>query len=399
MQNFASTLRACSLAALVQSIIINFAPLLFMTFHTGFGIPLEQIAALTGLSFFLQLIIDALSVKFLDRLGYRRAAVLAHTLAAVGLCLLALLPDLLPDPFLGILIPVLIYSGGAGLLEVLISPIVEACPSKNKEKTMTAMHSFYCWGQVLTVLLSTVFFTVFGIQNWKILAFLWAVFPVVNAAIFLRVPICMPHPAQPLTPAQFFKNRLFWILAALMICGGAAEQSIAQWASAFAEAALHVPKTTGDLLGPMLFAVGMGISRSFFARSSRPISLSRFMLISGVLCLISYFIMALCPLPVLALAGCGLCGLSVGILWPGTLSLSAAAVPGGGTALFALLALGGDIGCSAGPSFVGLVSGAFGDALSPGILAASVFPAALIVLILLLRRHTKTPLPAPSRSS
>ena len=374
------TMRACFTGYIVQAIVNNFVPLLFLTFQRTYHIPLQQITLLVTFNFGIQLLTDLLSVAFVDRMGYQASMVLAHILSALGLICLTVLPERMGHPFAGILISVIVYAVGGGLLEVLVSPVVEACPSTHKEKAMSMLHSFYCWGHVGVVLFSSIFFKLAGIENWKLLAVLWAVIPILNALIFTRVPIApvLPEGEEGMTIGTLFQNRTFWLLFVMMICAGASEQSVSQWASLFAEKGLGISKTAGDLAGPMAFAVLMGASRAFYGNYGEKINLDRFMAVSSVLCILSYLCLVFMPVPVLSLAGCALCGLSVGIMWPGTFSRASKALPAGGTALFALLALGGDIGCSGGPSLVGMVSGMCKGNLKIGILAALIFPVLLL---------------------
>ncbi len=378
--SYDSTMRACFTGYIVQAIVNNFAPLLFLTFQRTYHIPLQQITLLVTFNFGIQLLTDLLSVAFVDRMGYRASMVLAHILSALGLICLTVLPERMGHSFAGILISVIVYAVGGGLLEVLVSPVVEACPSTHKEKAMSMLHSFYCWGHVGVVLFSSIFFKLAGIENWKLLAVLWAVIPILNALIFTRVPIApvLPEGEEGMTIVTLFQNRTFWLLFVMMICAGASEQSVSQWASLFAEKGLGISKTAGDLAGPMAFAFLMGASRAFYGNYGEKINLDRFMAVSSVLCILSYLCLVFMPVPVLSLAGCALCGLSVGILWPGTFSRASKALPAGGTALFALLALGGDIGCSGGPTLVGMVSGMCKGNLKAGILAALIFPVLLL---------------------
>lgn len=374
------TMRACFTGYIVQAIVNNFVPLLFLTFQRTYHIPLQQITLLVTFNFGIQLLTDLLSVAFVDRMGYRASMVLAHILSALGLICLTVLPEWMGHPFAGILISVIVYAVGGGLLEVLVSPVVEACPSTHKEKAMSMLHSFYCWGHVGVVLFSSIFFKLAGIENWKLLAVLWAVIPILNALVFTRVPIApvLPEGEEGMTIGTLFQNRTFWLLFVMMICAGASEQSVSQWASLFAEKGLGISKTAGDLAGPMAFAVLMGASRAFYGNYGEKINLDRFMAVSSVLCILSYLCLVFMPVPVLSLAGCALCGLSVGIMWPGTFSRASKALPAGGTALFALLDLGGDIGCSGGPTLVGMVSGMCKGNLKIGILAALIFPVLLL---------------------
>ncbi|MDL2301435.1 MFS transporter [Lachnospiraceae bacterium OttesenSCG-928-D06] len=383
------TIYASFIAYVVQAIINNFIPLLFLTFQTTYHISLDKITLLVTFNFGIQLLVDVLCIKVVDRLGYKKSIIGAHFFAAVGLVSLTILPELFADPFIGFLLAVAIYAIGGGLLEVLVSPIVEACDTKRKEAAMSLLHSFYCWGHVGVVLISTLFFALAGIENWKYLAIAWAIIPVCNAFYFMNVPVrkLNEEGERGLSLKELFHKKIFWVMMLLMICAGACEQGISQWASAFAEKGLSVSKTVGDLAGPLLFASLMGLARALYGKYSEKIDLDKFMVISGVLCVISYLTASLSASPVLALLGCGLCGLSVGILWPGTFSLSAKGIKGGGTGMFAFLALAGDIGCSGGPTFVGLVSGAFYDNLKIGILAGTIFPVLLLVGLFFYRKN------------
>ena len=379
------TITACFVGYIVQAVVNNFTPLLFLFFQKSYHVPLSQITLLVTFNFGIQLLVDLLSVGFIDKIGYRASMVIAHVLSAAGLVLLTVLPDVLPTPFVGILIAVMIYAIGGGLLEVLVSPVVEACPSDNKEKAMSMLHSFYCWGHAGVVFISTLFFYVAGIENWKILAIIWALIPVGNAIVFTRVPIATlsEDGESGLGLKELFRMKIFWILLVMMICAGASEQAVSQWASTFAEKGLGISKTAGDLAGPMAFAILMGTSRLFYGKYGDRIHLERFMVYSSLLCILSYLGISLFPVPLLSLIACAVCGLSVGIMWPGTFSKASAALPKGGTAMFALLALGGDIGCSGGPTLVGMVSGALGDNLKIGVLAGIIFPALLLMGIIL----------------
>lgn len=382
------TITACFIGYIVQAVVNNFAPLLFLFFQRSYHIPLSQITLLVTFNFGVQLLVDLLSVGFVDKIGYRASMILAHVLSAAGLILLTVLPEILPAPFVGILIAVMIYAVGGGLLEVLVSPVVEACPSDNKEKAMSMLHSFYCWGHAGVVLLSTLFFYIVGIENWKILAVIWALIPAGNAVAFMKVPIAplMEEGERGFTLKELFRIKIFWVLLIMMVCAGASEQAVSQWASTFAEKGLGISKTAGDLAGPMAFAILMGSSRLFYGKYGDRIDLDRFMIGSSILCILSYLGISLFPMPELSLIACAVCGLSVGIMWPGTFSKASATLPKGGTAMFALLALGGDVGCSGGPTLVGMVSGALGDNLKMGVLAGIVFPVMLLLGVIVCGR-------------
>ena len=378
---------ASYLGYITQAIVNNFAPLLFVTFQKSFDISLEKIGYLVTVNFCIQLFVDFIAAKFVDKIGYRISIVAAHLFAGTGLILMGVLPFAFADPYMGLICAIVFYSIGGGLIEVLISPIVEACPTDKKSAAMSLLHSFYCWGHVAVILLTTLFFVTAGIDNWRILSALWAVIPLANAVYFCFVPINTLVDCEKSAPIkELFKSKLFWILILLMICSGASEQGMSQWSSAFAETGLKVSKTLGDLLGPCMFAVMMGVSRVFYAAFSGRLKLVKFISVSCVFCVIGYLVSALSPVPTLALVGCGICGLSVGILWPGVFSLAAERAPTGGTAMFAFLALAGDLGCSSGPTLVGIVSSAFNDNLRAGFLAAIAFPVALIIGIMMLKR-------------
>lgn len=383
------TMIACFVGYIVQAIVNNFTPLLFLFFQKSYHIPISQITLLVTFNFGVQLLVDLLSVRFVDKIGYRISMIMAHVLAAAGLLLLTILPEILPVPFIGILIAVMIYAIGGGLLEVLVSPVVEACPSDNKETAMSLLHSFYCWGHAAVVLISTLFFYVVGIEHWRILAIIWAVIPIGNALVFTKVPIAslLEDGETGLGLKALFQLKIFWILLIMMICAGASEQAVSQWASAFAEQGLGISKAAGDLAGPMAFAVLMGLARLFYGKYGDRINLERFMIYSTVLCVLSYLGISLFSVPLLNLICCAVCGLSVGIMWPGTFSKASATLPKGGTAMFALLALGGDVGCAGGPTLVGMVSGALEDNLKMGILAGIIFPIMLLIGIILCKRQ------------
>ena len=376
---------ACFVGYIVQAVVNSFVPLLFVTFQETYQIPLAQITLLITVNFVVQLLVDMLSAGFIDRIGYRASVVLAHIFAAAGLALLTILPEVLPDPFVGILMAVFVYAIGGGLIEVLISPIIEACPTDNKESAMSLLHSFYCWGCTGVVLLSTVFFSIAGIAHWKLLTLLWTIIPIANMLLFTKVPIysLQEEGEKGMNLGELFREKKFWILMLMMVCSGAAEQSVSQWASTFAEKGLGITKSVGDLVGPMLFSILMGISRLLYGKYGEKWNLDRFMKFSCVLCIASYLCISFIPVPMVELLGCGLCGFSVGIMWPGTFSKAAAALRHGGTLLFAMLALAGDLGCSGGPTLVGFVSSGLGDNLRLGIFAGIIFPILLLGSLLL----------------
>lgn len=384
---YGKTLIACYLGFITQAISANFAPLLFLTFKNIYNVGLETVALIPLVFYLTQLLIDFAATRFVDKIGYRTCVVSSQVLSATGLALMAILPELLPVPFTGILIAVVLYALGSGLIEVLVSPIVEACPFENKEGMMSLLHSFYCWGAVGVILGSTLFFTVFGVEHWKILTLIWAVIPLYNAFNFITCPIeRLDENGKAMRPGQLLRLPLFWLLILLMVCSGASEASMAQWASAFTESAMGVSKTVGDLAGPCLFAMFMGISRVLYGKMSEKLDLIKTMSMCGALSVICYLTASLSSLPIIGLAGCAFCGISVGIMWPGSISISSQKCPRGGTAMFAFLALAGDLGATVSPTMVGNVSNMAGGNLKIGLLVATIFPLMLIFVLLVLNR-------------
>lgn len=385
-ENYNSTIYASCMGYVIQAIVNNFAPLLFVTFNRIYGISLDKIAILISFNFGIQLLVDLLSSKFLPKIGYRKAVIAADIFAFLGLVGLATLPEALPNPYMGLICSICFYAVGGGVLEVVVSPLVEACPTNKKSATMSLLHSFYCWGHVAVVLLSTAFFAIFGIENWKVLSLLWAVVPVINGVWFLFVPIrTLEEEGGGSTIKSLVTSKAFWVMMLLMVCSGACEQGISQWASAFAEDGLKVSKTFGDLMGSCAFALLMGISRLIYAKGSGKIKLEKFMLLSGGLCLISYLIVAISPVAIINLLGCVICGFSVGIMWPGSYSIASKKIPNGGTTMFALLALAGDLGCTSGPAVLGYFSEAFGS-FKVGALFTAVFPLLMIIGLILCKK-------------
>ncbi|HIY07075.1 MAG TPA: MFS transporter [Candidatus Evtepia faecigallinarum] len=386
-KNYRKTLRACYLGFVTQAIAANFAPLLFLTFQRTYGIPLAHIAMIPLVFYLAQLLIDLAATRFADKLGYRTCVVVSQVVSAGGLAAMACLPELLPVPFAGLLLAVVLYAVGSGLIEVLVSPIVEACPFDNKDGRMSLLHSFYCWGAVGVIAGSTLFFAVFGIAHWKVLTLLWALVPLYNTVNFLTCPIeHLVEEDQRMPVRQLFRLPLFWLIILLMVCAGASEATMAQWASAFTESALGVAKAVGDLAGPGLFALFMGIARMLYGTCRPRLDLTKVMLLCSVLCAGCYLLACLSAIPLLALAGCALCGLAVGILWPGSIRLASRTFPRGGTAMFAFLALAGDLGATVSPAMVGSLAQLAGGSLKSGLLAAAAFPVILALSLLLLNR-------------
>lgn len=388
--SYEHTIYASYLGYITQAIVNNFAPLLFLTFASTFGLSIAQITMITTINFMTQLIVDLICAKVIDRVGYRRAIVVAHITAAAGLIGMSVFPYILGNAYMGLIVAVILYAIGGGIIEVLISPIVEACPTEKKEAAMSLLHSFYCWGHVGVVLVATAFFAVFGIEHWRILAWILALVPICNVFYFLLVPIYpIVDEHHKLAFGTLLKQKSFWLLIVMMVCAGASEQAMSQWASAFAESGLKVSKTVGDLLGPCAFAVCMGTTRAYYGKNSEKVPLKKAMIISAVACIVCYVLAVFGGHPVLCLVGCAFCGFTVGMFWPGTFSIAAVELPGGGTAMYALMALAGDLGCSSGPTVVGMVADYTGGNLKAGILTAILFPVVMLCSLCFIKQKKK----------
>ena len=386
IKDYSKTKRACYLGFVTQAIVANFAPLLFIAFHREFDIPIASLALIPAVFYAVQLITDFLCAKF-KNIDYRKNIIISEITSALGLAGLAFIPALFPNPLIGVLICVCIYAVGSGLIEVLCSPIIEACPFPNKEGMMSLLHSFYCWGAVGVIIGSTLFFTLFGLENWRLLACLWALIPLYNIINFATCPIePIVQDSEGMSMKQLLSNRMFWFFLLLMIATGASESSMAQWTSAFAEASLGVDKSIGDLAGPCGFAFCMGLGRLWYGKKGQKMDLSAYMTAAGILCFAAYLTASLSTVPIVAFVGCMICGIAVSIMWPGSISLTSAQIPGGGTALFALLALAGDVGGTLGPSLVGLGTQSSENDIQSGLLAASAFPILLVISLLCIRR-------------
>ncbi len=371
--NYLHTLRVSCIAYIIQAIAVNYLPLLFLSFKNVYGISFEKISGIIIFVFVVQIIVDLLATKFADKIGYRKCTVAAHGFAAAGFLMLGFLPDIM-DPFWGIVLSSAFYSFGSGLIEVVISPLVEYSPLDNKESRMSLLHSFFAWGTAIVIVVSTVFFNIFGLENFRILSMLWAIVPILNGVAFMFVPIVEPEKTEHTGSLKsVFSEKGIFVLILLMFAAGASEIAMGQWASAFAESGLKVDKTIGDLAGPCMFAVMMGVGRIMYSKLSSKFEIVKYMMVSAAVCVAAYLVAALCKNSVVALVGCGITGLSVGVFWPGTYSYAAKRCKGG-TAMFGILAFAGDMGCTVGPAMVGVISAAYGDELKTGILIATIFP-------------------------
>ncbi len=393
------TVISCYLANITCAILNNLAPLLFVTLQDQFSLSTAQLGSIIFVNFGLQIFVDLIGSKYVDAIGLKKCVVASQAFAVVGLCLLSVLPQILSNKYIAVIISVCIYAIGSGIMEISLNTIVDGIPhdSENiKNSKISFLHSAYCWGHVLVVLLSTVFFVTAGRNNWSVLVLLWLIVPLITGVMFCFVPI-NEHGAQHATENSTFKgllkNKLFWVFLVLMICAGSCEQAMGQWSSYFAEKGLHVSKTLGDLLGTCLFALLMALSRTFYGALSHRINLKKFLLLSSAACLISYLVASLATNSIVCLLACGLCGLSVGIMWPGVIALAANSSLGGSTAMFGLLALGGDAGCTLGPQLMSVLSSFLvihGSGMKGGLLCSALFPIAMLLTLTIFRNLSKT---------
>lgn len=398
---YKNTVRSCYLGYLSQAVICNLAPLLFVLFRNNYGITTEKLGALVFVNFATQLIVDIVAVRFTDRLGYRKIASAASISITAGLFLLGILPPLLPEHsvYYGILAAVIVYAIGGGLIEVVISPIVDAMPGENKAGAMSLLHSFYCWGTVIVVLVTTIYLSLVPDEYWYILPLMWAVCPLFCLLQFLRVPLPETVPTTARTPLKtLFSSGTFLGAVVMMCCGGSSELVVSQWSPYFAQVGLKMSSVEGNIFGVCLFAVLMGTGRLLFSRFSAKIPLRSTLVSSAALCVCCYLCIAFSPWPALSLLACALCGFSVAVMWPGVLSLTSSVFVRGGAAMFGVLAIFGDLGCSVGPALTGAVSNALSGSvfwqntaadfgmdmaefsLKAGMLLAVIFPVAMMFI-------------------
>lgn len=382
--NYKTTICAAMLGYITQAIMLNFPPLLYIFFQTDYGLTLSQVSFLITANIIVELIVDVIVSRCAVRIGYRPMVLIGSAFAVLGLIAMIVLPSFMESKFLALILSMMLCGAGGGIMEVLISPIVEACPTKNKTGMMSLLHSFYCWGQAGVVLFSTLFFLAFGLENWIYAAIFWTIIPLACFLLFTVTPIYTleEEGSGGQSFLALFKNKLFWVLVLMMICAGASELSMAQWASAFAETALGRSdlKWLTDLLGPCLFAICMGSARVFYAKKAEKIDLTKGIFISSLICIASYLVAIIFTSPVVSLIGCAVCGIGAGIMWPGSYSLGSAKIPSGGVLMFGMLALAGDFGCLVGPSLTGQAASLFGDNLRVGFAFALIFPIILAVI-------------------
>ncbi len=365
----------------VQAIVNNFLPILFIVFQNVYNLSYEKLGRLILFNFATQMFIDLITPKIIAKIGYRKAASLSQGAAAAGLILLGTLPSLMNNTYLAIIISIIIYATGSGLMEVILSPMIEMLPTGNKSGNMAVLHSFYCWGQAFTVLVTTGLVFLFGFKQWYFIPAIWAIIPFLNMFSFLRVPIVQPSPDEKMsTFSELVKKPLFLVYMVMMFCAGASEIAMAEWASIFAQNALGVSKAIGDITGPCAFALFMGTGRVVYAKLSKKVSFTKMLVILNIFCFVCYMVVAVCKIPIIALIFCAVCGFTVSISWPGIYSAGARTFTTGGAVMFSVFAMCGDTGCALGPWLIGVLADKF--SLNVGFAAASVFPLVMVICAL-----------------
>lgn len=396
-KEFRLTLMAARMGFFTQALVNNLAPVFFVLFRVLYGFSYLQVGILAALNFTLQLFADITSPNLISRFGYRKCAMTAQALCAVGLILMPGLCILTGGVYISFIIPVLIYSYGAGMIEVLASPIVEAIPDLPENTKMSMLHSFYSWGQMTCVALTTLALHFIGYERWFLIPVLWSAIPIFGIILFSRARLDMADMAEKESEkgGRLF-CRSFVLMLIIMTCAGASEIAMSEWSSLFAEEALGVSKVAGDLFGPCMFALFMGMGRMCHAKFGERLNLSRLIKACSLLCVICYVGAALLRPAAASLIFCALTGLSVSLMWPGALSL-AAARNNGGARMYGLLAAFGDIGCIIGPVVTSSVSefadgneriraigAAYGLSADKTALRASLLAMALIPLVMLI---------------
>lgn len=388
--SYKATKISCYAGIANQAVIVNFAPLLFVVFARNFGLTMSQLASIITVNFVAQIIVDVLGVKYISKIGYRKILVSSQITSAIGFILMGILPFIM-DPYWGIIIATICYAIGSGLTEVILSPVIEALPGEGKVSSMTFLHSFYCWGHLYTVLFATLYFNIFGVENWRYLSFYWALLPIITAFVFMKAPIVtLDEKVKEKTRLRdIFSSLTFWIFMILMVSSGAGEQSMAQWASMFAQESLKVSKNVGDILGPSIFALTMAISRILYGKIGEKMGIEKSLILYAGLGIFSFLTATVFKNPYINLLGCGICGFSLGVMWPVVLSFGAKKFPAGGTAIFALFSVAGDIGCSFGPELVARVTEI--TTFKTGLMSGAIFPATILILtsILLIKRKNR----------
>ena len=389
MKRYGLAFTASYIGYVIQAMVINFAPLLFVMFQKEFNLSISKISALIVVNFAAQLSMDILSSIYVDKLGYRKCIIAAHIFATFGVASLSFLPDIMNNHFIGLLISMFFSGLGGGIIEVVVSPVVEALPTKSKSASMSLLHSFYSWGHFFIVILATLYFITIGIENWRILAIIFSLVPFINGILFAICPIesLQKEGEEKVKLKYLLSTRIFFIFLLLMFCGGAAEQAIVQWSSAYAELGLNIDKTFGDIIGTAMFALLMGTSRVIYSICHKKIHLLKFMMLSMILLVASYLLASLSVNPWLSLLGCAMTGFASGIVWPGTLSLTSRYVKAS-TAMYALLAFTGDIGCTVGPWTTGLITDITGN-MQDGFLISTIYPLITVLALIIIWFYRK----------
>ncbi len=381
------TIRACYAGTFTMSLVSNLTPLLFVILMDSFGLTFEQVGRLTLVNFMTQIAADLVFSKPVDKWGVRPFVAGGHFLCTIGLVLFALAPMYAPhNTYIWFMVSTVLFSCGGGLLELLLSPIVQAIPGDEKARAMSMLHSFYAWGFILVVVLTTTALGVFGSANWPLIMITWAILPLATGIAFLKVPLAPQVSEEQRTRTGVLLSSAFFVVVVLGIAaGGAAEVSMSQWISAFTERALGLSKQMGDLVGVCMFALFLGIGRASYGKWGGKTDVTTLMLWGAVGSVLCFLGAALIPNPILAMACCAANGLCVSLLWPGSIVTAAARFPLAGASMFAILAAGGDVGAAFGPWAVGAVADVVPSGLRGGLLVGTIYPAIMVVCMLVVR--------------
>lgn len=356
-KSYQLTTISCFVGIFCQAVSSNITAILFIPLMTLYGLSYVHLGLLVGINFTTQVLVDIIASRLVDRYGFRVFVLPSDILAVIGLVLFGLTPVLFDNILTGLVFSTIIFSASCGLQEVMLSPIVNAIPHNDKGPAMALMHSFYAWGQVATIIITTLFLFFFGIENWQVIVFLWALVPLVNFFMFLAAPFPgVIHENQRMTMRDLILKP-FYLVALLAIMGGAATELVMnQWSSTFSEKVLELPKVTGDILGMCGFAVFLGLGRVLYGRYGSKINMNNVLVGSAAAAVVCYIAVAISPLPAISLAACAVCGLAASLLWPGTLVITAEKYPLAGAWIFAILAAAGDIGAASGPFAAGVIT-------------------------------------------
>ena len=390
-QNYKITKYTCYLFYVLQGTLLNLTPLLFVPLMEQYGLSYMKLGALASVNFATQLIVDIVLSKLTDKHRYRISLRLSASAAFIGYMIFAWAPGRLGDPYTWLLIGTVVYSIGAGLMEITISPLIHALPDKAKGKSMAILHSFYAWGVVLTVIVSTSVLAIIGRDKWNFIVTGWLIVPVIGFILSCIMPVPKPESGENERTAGSFRILIkpaFILFLAMIFFGSCAEAVMTQWSSAFLERAVGLDKLIGDIAGMSMFALMLGLCRMASAALDKKISLSTYMMLGTIGAVICYIIVSVSNVAAVSLIFCALTGFMVGMLWPGTLVLAADAFPKAGAWLFAYLAVAGDLGGVFGPWITGAIADRSG--LNAGLGAAAIFPVIGLICMIIYKRRTRS---------